>query len=115
VAYAPREEARPGAIQGEVGMNPKSDYETFVTRIGRRDGKRTAERKPLNVPWYLALGRYEQLSDLAVRDAITDLRAEQARRCVKDTSALVITMQDADRIAADLAELVRTTTRGRNP
>lgn len=88
-------------------MSDKSHSTTYAVKLGRRDGKKHAERRALNVPWNLATGEYEKLSTLALREAITDLRAEQQRRCVKDTSALVITMQDADRMAADLAELVR--------
>jgi hypothetical protein len=87
-------------------MSDKSHHETYVVRIGQRSGERYAQRRPLNVPWHLATGNYEKLSALQIREALVDLRAEQQRRCVKDTSALVITMQDADRIADDLAALV---------
>lgn len=58
----------------------KADYETFVVRIGRRHGRRYAERKPLNVPWDLARGSYEKLSALQLREALNDLNEEQQRR-----------------------------------
>jgi len=60
----------------------KADYETFVVRIGRRHGKRYAERRPLTVPWELARGNYEALSSLQLREAFNDLKAELARRGV---------------------------------
>ena len=58
----------------------KESFETHATRIGRRDGKRYAERRQLQVPWHLAVGHYEKLSDLQVREFLNDLLAEQRRR-----------------------------------
>lgn len=58
----------------------KADYETFAVRVGRRHGKRYAERRALQVPWELARGNYGKLSDLQLREAINDLAAEAARR-----------------------------------
>ncbi len=58
----------------------KAGYETFVTRIGRRHGKRYAERRRLQVPWELAHGNYEALSDLQLREALNDMKSEFARR-----------------------------------
>jgi hypothetical protein len=58
----------------------KADYETWVTRRGRRHGRPYAERKPLNVPWELARGNYGALSNLQLREAINDLAAEAERR-----------------------------------
>jgi hypothetical protein len=55
-------------------------YEVFVTRIGRRDGKKYAERRELQIPWFLATGLYEKLSDLQIREFLNDLLAEQMRR-----------------------------------
>lgn len=57
-----------------------SDFEAYVVLIGRRKGKRYAERKPLNVPTAAATGNFEDLSDRALRDLITDLTNEQTRR-----------------------------------
>lgn len=48
--------------------------------LGRRHGKRYADRKPLNVPVALAVGNYESLSDLAVREFFHDIKAEHERR-----------------------------------
>lgn len=58
----------------------KQDYEVYVVVIGRREGKRYAERKPLNVPVALATGRYEELSDLQLREFTNDAIAERERR-----------------------------------
>lgn len=66
----------------------KADYEVWVTRKGRRHGKPYAERRRLQVPFALATGRYEQLSDLALREAINDLTAEQATRSGDTPQAL---------------------------
>ncbi len=63
----------------------KGAYETHATRIGRRDGRRYAERRQLQVPWHLAIGHYEKLSDLQVREFLNDLLAEQLRREAKTT------------------------------
>jgi hypothetical protein len=63
-----------------VAALSKADYETYVVRLGRRHGKPYAERKPLNVPWALARGNYEELSDLAVREFFHDIKAEHERR-----------------------------------
>lgn len=65
----------------------KEHYETYVTRIGRRRGKAYAERKPLNVPWDLARGTYEKLSNLQLREALNDLQEEAARRELPDEPA----------------------------
>lgn len=64
----------------------KEDYETWVARKGRRHGKPYGERKPLAVPWNLARGNYEALSDLQLREALNDLGAEAARRGVSASS-----------------------------
>lgn len=62
-------------------MSDKSAYEVYVTRIWRDpEGKRQAERKQLQVPWYLALRRYDRLSDLQIREGTTDLMVELERR-----------------------------------
>lgn len=58
----------------------KDDYETWIVVKGQRDGKRYAERKPLNVPLDLATGMYERLSNLQIREFLNDLLAEQMRR-----------------------------------
>lgn len=55
-------------------------YETYVVVIGTSKGKRTAKRKPLNVPVAAATGDFKQLSDRALKDLITDLTHEQLRR-----------------------------------
>lgn len=54
--------------------------ETWITAIYEKDGERKAKRFPLNVPLDLATGQYERLSDLAIRESIKDLQAEQQRR-----------------------------------
>lgn len=58
----------------------KADYETFVVRIGRRRGEPYGDRRPLNVPWALATGNYEDLSALQLREALNDLNEEASRR-----------------------------------
>lgn len=58
----------------------KEAFETYIVVIGQRLGQRYAERKPLNVPLDLALGRHEDLSDLQLREAIQDLTVERKRR-----------------------------------
>jgi hypothetical protein len=58
----------------------KADFEAWIVVKGSRHGKRYAERKVLNVPVELALGLYEKLSDLQVREALNDLIAEDERR-----------------------------------
>lgn len=62
----------------------ETPIETYVVAIGEKDGKRWAKRYPLNVPLDLARGRYEELSDLVVRETINDLIAEQLRREERD-------------------------------
>lgn len=57
-----------------------SDHEAYVVVIGRRKGKRYAERRPLNVPTAAATGNFEALSNRALKDLITDLTNEQLRR-----------------------------------
>lgn len=54
--------------------------EAYVVVIGRVKGKRYAKRQSLNVPLDLALGQYERLSDLQLREARKDLNAEHLRR-----------------------------------
>lgn len=54
--------------------------ESYIVTIGSAGGQRTAERRPLHVPVELATGQLERLSDLAIREAIKDLTAEEARR-----------------------------------
>jgi hypothetical protein len=57
-----------------------SDYETYVVAIGTTKGRRYAKRFPLNIPLAAARGRYEDLSDRALNDLITDLNHERLRR-----------------------------------
>ena len=57
-----------------------SDYETYIVEIGHSQGRRYSKRLPLNAPLHVATEEYERLSDLALRDTINDLQAEQARR-----------------------------------
>lgn len=61
-------------------MSDKSNYETYVVAIRYLDGKRTASRRPLNVPLDLATGHLDLLSHLQIREAVTDLRVELERR-----------------------------------
>lgn len=56
------------------------DFETFATRLGRRSGKRYAERRLMHVPFEAAIGEYEKLSDLQLRELIHDLMHEHDRR-----------------------------------
>jgi hypothetical protein len=57
-----------------------SDYETYIVEIGSAQGRRYSKRLPLNAPLHVATEEYERLSDLALRDTIHDLQAEQQRR-----------------------------------
>lgn len=68
----------------------KEAFETHATRIGRRDGKRYAERRQLQVPWDLAIGHYEKLSDLQVREFLNDMLAEQLRREAAAATAVAV-------------------------
>ncbi len=54
--------------------------EAYVVVIGLHDGRRTAERRPLNMPLAFCEQRYEDLSDRAISDVIKDLVHEQHRR-----------------------------------
>jgi hypothetical protein len=54
--------------------------EAYIIVTGVRDGERTTERRPLNVPLAWAEGRYEDLSDRAIHDMVKDLQHEQHRR-----------------------------------
>lgn len=54
--------------------------EQYIVTIATRHGKRDAKRLPLNVPLDLATGKLERLSDLAIRETLKDLAAEQNRR-----------------------------------
>lgn len=58
----------------------KETYEAYIVVIGRRDGVRYADRKPLNVPVDHATGSLKGLSDLQLREAAQDLAVEQERR-----------------------------------
>ena len=58
----------------------KDHYETYALEIGRHQGKRYANRRELKVPFDLAVGRYERLSDLQLREAIADLQEAQQRK-----------------------------------
>lgn len=55
-------------------------YEAYIVTIGTTGGKRSAKRFPLHVPVEAARGRYQNLSDRALNDLITDLTHEQLRR-----------------------------------
>jgi hypothetical protein len=57
-----------------------NDYTTHIIVNGRNQGRPYSTRRPLNVPLDLATGNIESLSDLQLRDTISDLQAEQARR-----------------------------------
>lgn len=55
--------------------------DNHVVVFGRdKNGKRTATRAPLVVPFHLACGKYEALSNRSIQDMINDLTAEQLRR-----------------------------------
>jgi hypothetical protein len=63
-----------------VAALSKDAYEAHAVKVGQREGRRYAERQQLQVPYDLAIGRLERLSDLQVREAVNDLLAEQRRR-----------------------------------
>lgn len=54
--------------------------ETWITTLTDRKGKRSAQRHALNVPLAAATGNFEELSDRALNDLITDLNHEKLRR-----------------------------------
>lgn len=54
--------------------------ESYLVTVGQRKGRRVAQRHPLQVPLEAARGRYDRLSDRALRDLINDLTHEQYRR-----------------------------------
>ena len=54
--------------------------ESYIVEIGTKKGKRYARRHALAVPIDAASGRYEQLSNRALKDLVTDLQTEQLRR-----------------------------------
>jgi hypothetical protein len=54
--------------------------EHYVVILGTRAGRRYAARHPLNLPVAIATGRLERASNRALRDALTDLTVELARR-----------------------------------
>jgi hypothetical protein len=62
-----------------------NDYTTHIIVNGRNQGRPYSTRRPLNVPLDLATGNIESLSDLQLRDTISDLQAEQQRRSTAAT------------------------------
>jgi hypothetical protein len=64
--------------------------ESWIVEKGVRKGKPYAKRHHLHVPIDLATGHLERLSDLAVREAIKDLQAEQERRRVPEVEPIAL-------------------------
>lgn len=67
--------------------------EAYIVVITENAGRRAVERKALQVPVDLATGQYEDLSDLAVREFIKDLSAEQSRRAAVKASRQAIAVR----------------------
>lgn len=74
----------------------KEAYETWVTEVGTKRGKRYATRRLLHLPFLAAVGEYEALSDLQLREIIHDLMHEYARRELRDECPDIGPITDAD-------------------